>query len=55
MNAFWRSRRPYGTSECYLLTRSVVVTEIITGKKYDYKIEALKLPAKHCNGAHVLP
>lgn len=41
--------RPDGTPECYLLTRSVVVAEIITGKKYDYRVEDLN-PPESCKG-----
>ncbi|MHA1606137.1 MAG: hypothetical protein ACTSWP_01105 [Candidatus Freyarchaeota archaeon] len=41
--------RPDGTPECYLLTRSTVIAEIITGKQYDYKVEELT-PPERCSG-----
>ncbi|MBS7287927.1 MAG: hypothetical protein KIH01_04085 [Candidatus Freyarchaeota archaeon] len=41
--------RPDGTPECYLLTRSMVVAEIITHKRYDYRVEDLN-PPESCKG-----
>ncbi len=45
--------RPNGTPECYILTRSVVISELITGKKFDYNVEDLNPPEK-CSG-HIIP
>jgi len=41
--------RPDGTPECYALTRSVVIAEIVTGKKFDYRVEDIN-PPENCSG-----
>lgn len=45
--------RPDGTPECYVLTRSVVIAEVVTGKKFDYRVEDLN-PPESCSG-YVFP
>lgn len=45
--------RPDGTPECYVLTRSVVIAEIVTGNKFDYQVEDIN-PPENCSG-YVIP